>query len=582
MGLVLSGISVSRGVAIGKAQLLRHDLPEVNEYTVPRPLLVEEVTRFKMAVKKAKQQLKAIRKRIPHHTPADIAGFIDTHLLMLEDTALVDAPVSLIRERRCNAEWALKIQRDTLVNVFEEMNDPYLRTRKDDVNHVVDRILHNLVSQGAVTKASVTPQLKGRVVIAEDISPAEMLMLHHQGVAALASQYGGPNSHTAILARSLGIPAVVGVPRLLEYILHNELLVIDGLQGLVLAGPDTIELGYFRRRQKEERRHQSELRKIRELPAVTRDGHTVQLLANVEIPGDIPVIKRMAAAGVGLYRTEMLFINREQPPDEEEQFEVYRKIVRAMKGAPVTIRTLDLGADKAPGGGERRHAAATNPAMGLRAIRCCLREPELFASQLRAILRASAFGEVRMMIPMLTTVQELQQVLRLVEEEKQVLRRRRQRFAGHIAVGGMIEVPAAAVVAQAFARRLDFLSIGTNDLIQYTLAVDRLDEQVNYLYDPLHPAILKLIRLVIEAGRRAGIPVAMCGEMAGDTRYTRLLLGMGLREFSMYPATLLEVKRIVNASDLTRIGPTVKRILRADTREEILTLMDRLNNQEYG
>ncbi len=579
MGLVLSGISVSRGVAIGKAHLLQHDFPEVGEYTVPKPLLTEEITRFRLAVKKARQQLKAIRQRIPAHTPADIADFIDAHLLMLGDAALAEVPVAIIKERRCNAEWALKLQRDALVGVFEEMDDPYLRTRQDDVNHVVNRILRNLLYQGGHPKEA-EPQLKGRLAIAEDISPAEMLMMHYQGVAAIASQYGGANSHTAILARSLGVPAVVGVPRLLDYIRHGEALVIDGRQGVVLAGPDPAELEYFRRRQREERRHLTALRKIRELPAVSRDGHAVQLLANVEIPEDIPATRRAAAAGIGLYRTEMLFINRDQPPDEEEQYRVYRKIVRAMKGRPVTIRTLDLGADKTPGLAERRPAAANNPAMGLRAIRCCLREPELFCAQIRAILRASALGPVRMMIPMLSTVQELQQVLRLVEEEKQHLRRRRQRFDENLPVGGMIEVPAAAVAAPAFARRLDFLSIGTNDLIQYTLAVDRLDEQVNYLYDPLHPAILKLIQLVIGAGRRAGIPVAMCGEMAGDTRYTRLLLGMGLREFSMYPATLLEVKRIVIDAEIGRLSRTVKRILRAESREEILTLVEKLNHLE--
>ncbi len=579
MGLVLSGISVSRGVAIGKAHLLQHDFPEVGEYTVPKPLLTEEITRFRLAVKKARQQLKAIRQRIPPHTPADIADFIDAHLLMLGDAALAEAPVAIIKERRCNAEWALKLQRDALVGVFEEMDDPYLRTRQDDVNHVVNRILRNLLYQGGHPKEG-EPQLKGRLAIAEDISPAEMLMMHYQGVAAIASQYGGANSHTAILARSLGVPAVVGVPRLLDYIRHGEALVIDGRQGVVLAGPDPAELEYFRLRQREERRHLAALRKIRELPAISRDGHAVQLLANVEIPEDIPAARRAAAAGIGLYRTEMLFINRDQPPDEEEQYRVYRRIVRAMKGRPVTIRTLDLGADKTPGLAERRPAAANNPAMGLRAIRCCLREPELFCAQIRAILRASALGPVRMMIPMLSTVQELQQVLRLVEEEKQRLRLRRQRFDENLPVGGMIEVPAAAVAAPAFARRLDFLSIGTNDLIQYTLAVDRLDEQVNYLYDPLHPAILKLIQLVIGAGRRAGIPVAMCGEMAGDTRYTRLLLGMGLREFSMYPATLLEVKRIVIDAEIGRLSRTVKRILRAESREEILTLVEKLNHLE--
>ncbi|HFD92477.1 MAG TPA: phosphoenolpyruvate--protein phosphotransferase [Gammaproteobacteria bacterium] len=574
MGLVLGGISVSRGIAIGKGLLLRCDFPDINEHCVPRPLVVEEITRFRVAINKARQQLRSIRNRIPPRAPADITGFIDTHLLMLEDTALAETPAAIIRERCCNAEWAVKLQCDALVRVFEEMNDPYLRTRKDDVRYVVERILRNLMDQGGHQAAR--PRLEGRIAIAEDIGPAEMLMLHHQGVAALVTCYGGPNSHTAILARSLGIPAVVGVPRLLDYLLQDELLVVDGGQGLVVAGPGPTELDYFHRRQRQEKRRRAELRKLSKLPAITRDGQPVRLMGNIELPEDVPVIRRMAAAGIGLYRTEMLFIDRSDPPGEEEQFEVYRRIVRAMQGAPVTIRTLDLGADKTPLQ-EAHHAVATNPAMGLRAIRCCLREPELFAAQIRAILRASAHGRVRMMIPMLTSVQEVEQVLRLVEEEKSVLRRRRQRFDEALPVGGMIEVPAAAVAAPSFARRLDFLSIGTNDLIQYTLAVDRLDEQVNYLYDPLHPAVLRLIRMVLQAGRRAGIPVAMCGEMAGDTRYTRLLLGLGLREFSMYPASLLEVKHVVNTSDVSRLERPVQRILRAERREEILGLVERLN-----
>ncbi len=579
MGLVLSGISVARGIAIGKSLVLQADFPEIREYTVPRPLLAEEISRFRLAVRKAKRQLKAIRNRIPKHTPAEIAGFIDTHLLMLEDTALAEAPLAIIRERRCNAEWALKIQRDTLVEVFEEMNDPYLRTRKDDVNHVVGRILRNLMGQSHKEEDSET-RFHGRIAVAEDISPAEVLTMHHQGVAGVVTQYGGANSHTAILARSLGIPCVAGVPSLLEYVLNDELLVVDGQQGLLMAAPGTLELEYFRRRQREEKRHRAQLRRIRTLPAVTRDGEAVQLLANVEIPEDIPAARRMAAAGIGLYRTEMLFLNRSEPPDEEEQFQTYAHIVRAMKQAPVTIRTLDLGADKAPGGAFRRHVVAANPAMGLRAIRCCLREPELFAVQLRAILRASALGRVRLMIPMLSTLQELNQVLRLLEEAKETLRHRRQPFDPELAVGGMIEVPAAALQAGSLARRLDFLSLGTNDLIQYTLAVDRLDEQVNYLYDPLHPAVLKLIQRVIQAGRRAGIPVSMCGEMAGDVRYTRLLLGMGLRAFSMYPASLLEVKQIVHDSDTRLLERQVKRILRAERREDILVQVERLNDPD--
>ncbi|HFD92480.1 MAG TPA: phosphoenolpyruvate--protein phosphotransferase [Gammaproteobacteria bacterium] len=578
MGLVVDGISVSRGIAIGKAHLLRQDELEISRHTVPRLLIDEEITRFKIALGKARRQLQAIRDRIPRHTPADIASFIDTHLLMLEDAVLTEAPVEIIRDQQCNAEWAVKTQCEILVNVFEEMNDPYLRTRKDDINHVVDRILRNLVGPDAGMSGSQGHGAKNRIVIAEDVSPAEVLIMHHEGAAGIVTRFGGPNSHTAILARSLEIPAVVGAPHVQEYIRKNELVVLDGRQGSVLALPMSVELNYYRKRQREEKRRLQALKKIKDVPARTLDGVDVQLMANVEIPEDIPSIKKVRADGIGLYRTEMLFINRDRPPDEEEQFQVYRKIVRSMKGAPVTIRTLDLGADKTLQEVQRDHVVMTNPAMGLRAIRCCLKEPETFVTQIRAILRASAYGSVRMMIPMLSNLQELRQVMNLVEEEKKRLRSQRKAFDEAIRIGGMIEVPAAAMAANAFARRLDFLSIGTNDLIQYTLAVDRLDEEVNYLYDPLHPAILKLIRMTIMAGKKAGIPVSMCGEMAGDPRYTRLLLGMGLREFSAYPATLLEIKAIINASRIEMLEKYVKRILRAERQEDILTLVETLNS----
>ena len=577
MGLVVNGISVSRGVAIGKAHLLKRNELEITKHTVPKLLINDEVTRFKVALNKARRQLKAIRNRIPKHTTADIAGFIDTHLLMLEDAVLTDAPIVIIRESQCNAEWALKTQCEMLVNVFEEMNDPYLRTRQDDINHVVDRILRNLLDTHDYPASSSRHEFRARIVIAEDISPAEIMMMFNDGVAGLVTRYGGPNSHTAILARSLGIPAVVGVPHIQDFILKDEMVVLDGKRGMIIALPMPVELNYYRSQQREEKRRLQALKGIKELPSRSRDGIAVQLMANVEIPEDIPIIKKVAAAGIGLYRTEMLFLNSKEPPDEEEQFQIYRKIVRAMKGAPVTIRTLDLGGDKPLQDTQRRYVAMTNPAMGLRAIRRCLKEPEIFIAQIRAILRSSAYGQVRMMIPMLSTLQELRQVLNLVEEEKKKLRNQRKSFDDNMKLGGMIEIPAAAMTAYAFAKRLDFLSLGTNDLIQYSLAVDRLDEEVNYLYDPLHPAILKLIRMTIMAGRKAGIPVAMCGEMAGDARYTRLLLGMGLREFSAYPATLLEIKSIINSSQVATLEKYVKRILRAETQEDIITMLETLN-----
>lgn len=578
MSLVLSGISVTRGVAIGKAVILHHDQPEISEHTIPRPLLQEEITRYRAALRKARQQLRDIRKRIPTDTPGDITAFMDAHLLMLDDGVLSEAPVKIMRARQCNAEWALKLQRDTLVRVFEEMDDPYLRTRRDDVDHVVNRILRNLQGRYDPGHDGRAGQLRGAVLIAGDVSPAETLLMHQQGIAAVVTEYGGPNSHTAILARSLGLPAVVGVHHLRRYLRSGEALVVDAENGMVLAGADAGELAYYRLRQREERRHVAELNKLRERPALTRDGHAVALMANVEQPEEASAAHKLGAAGVGLLRTEMLFLNRETLPEEDEQYEAYLRVVRAMKGAPVTIRTLDLGADKCLGK-EPRTPAASNPALGLRAIRWCLKDPGMFSPQVRAILRVSAHGPVRMLVPMLSGAGEMLQVLRLIAEEKKALEREGVRFDPALPVGGMIEVPAAALAADTLARHLDFFSIGTNDLIQYTLAVDRLDEEVNYLYDPLHPAILRLIQLTIRAGRRAGIPVAMCGEMAGDPDYTRLLLGLGLREFSMVPATLLEVKRVINESRLDTLERTVRRMMRSRSSARIPALIDDLNRR---
>ncbi len=577
MGLVLSGISISRGIAIGQAYLLEHDDLEISEYSIPQHLIKHEITRFKTAVEKARQQLHDIRNRIPINTPTEITAFIDAHLLMLEDAALSEAPKNIIKTRQCNAEWAMKLQRDALVSVFDAMDDAYLRTRKDDVDHVVKRIQSYLINQDGQSHNAPEGWLKNSIVVAEDLSPAEMMMLQHQGVAAFVTEYGGPNSHTAILARSLGIPAVVGIHHIRGYLVQNEILVLDGQRGVVLANPDPQELEYFRSLQRTERLRHAGLKKLKQQPAVTSDGQQVSLLANAELPEDIPAIKRAAAAGIGLYRTEMLFMSHDSLPDEEEQYRTYLKIVRAMKGAPVTIRTIDIGADKQAQGRRQSGSMATNPALGLRAIRWCLKDPAQFIPQIRAILRVSAHGPVKMMIPMLSTIQELTQVLRIVEQEKASMQKHGIRFDKKIPIGGMVEIPAAALAASAFARHLDFLSIGTNDLIQYTLAVDRLDEEVNYLYNPLHPAILQLINMTMVAGKKANIPVTMCGEMAGDTLYTRLLLGMGLREFSMLSGSLLEVKRIIISSDASVLSRRVRKVMKMSNPVEILEFVEKIN-----
>jgi phosphotransferase system enzyme I (PtsI) len=564
--MTLSGISVSRGIAIGEAMVLRREQLDINEYIVPLPLIEEEVTRFRNALARARRQLRAIRDEIPPEAPAEVAALVDTHLVMFDDQMLREGPVEIIRSRRCNAEWALKIQRDLLIQVFEQMDDPYLRARKDDIDHVVNRIQQNLQGRDSFPDQILDHRVHGAIIVADDLSPAEIMLMQKQGVGAFITEFGGANSHTAILARSLGVPAAVGVHHARRYIRQADRLIIEGRLGVVIVAPDQRELRWFRASQRGERKARAELGKLRRRPTVTRDGEPITLMANAEVVEDVNAAREAGAAGIGLFRTEMLFLGRKELPDEAEQYETYVRIVEAMQGAPVTIRTLDLGMDKWVG--EERPAAAegTNPAMGLRAIRWCLKDPAMFSIQLRAILRASARGRVRIMLPMLSDERELLQALSLLEAAKTELRAAGESFDENIDIGAMIEVPAAALSVSRFARHVDFLSIGTNDLIQYTLAVDRLDEEVNYLYDPLHPAVLKLIQMTIAGGRRAGIGVSMCGEMAGEPAYTRLLLGMGLREFSAAPSTLLEVKRIIIESDLTELRRKVRKLLRHQGR----------------
>lgn len=577
MSITIPGSGVSRGIAIGPVHRLEGGETEIYEAVVPRELIENEVARFRRAVRAARQQLKDIRNSIPETTRADISDFIDTHLLMLEDSMLTAAPVELIRKHQCNAEWALKSQRDALATVFDEMDDPYLRTRKDDVDHVVTRIQRILVHEDSYNDTEDGDQLRGAIVIAHDLTPAETALLHHQGVAGFVTESGGPLSHTAILARSLGLPALVGTHVTPQQIREGDVVVLDAAEGVLLTDIDDSTLKDYRRRQRDEIRRQNDLRRLKNKPAVTTDGVHIELHANVELRDDVLAARRAAADGIGLYRTEFLFMNRADLPDEEEQLAQYLSVVKTLKGQPVTIRTLDLGADKQCGNEPASDHLSANPALGLRAIRLCLKHPDLFRPQLRAILRASAKGPVRMMVPMLTSARELTEVLALIDDVKRELQRQHLAFDWNMPVGGMIEVPAAALSAGLFAHRLDFLSIGTNDLIQYTLAIDRVDDEVTYLYDPLHPAVLRLIKLVIDAGLTHDTPVAMCGEMAGDLRYTRLLLGMGLKELSLHPTALLEIKDAIQRCRVATLQPVVDDILGSDDPQRIGELLKVLN-----
>ncbi len=577
MTVSLYGMGVSRGIAIGKAHIIQRDQLDIPEYMIASEGIGAEVDRLNEAVNQAKQQLHAIRDHIPAETTSEIAAFIDTHLLMLDDSALLAEPIRLIRQRCFNAEWALKMQRDALVSVFDEMDDAYLRTRKDDIGHVVNRVQRILLKQTPLRHEEPDSRLAGYIVIADDLAPADTVLIQHHGIAAFATEHGGPTSHTSILARSLGVPAIVGLNEAERYVKEDELVIIDGGSGVMLIDPDENILAHYRQKRQQDRAYDSSLTALKEAPAKTTDNIAITLQANIELPQDFDIVRQVGASGVGLYRTEFLYMNREHPPEEEEHFATYLSVLDALAGLPLTIRTVDLGADKQVDGGHQGGAVQSNPALGLRAVRLCLRESGLFRPQIRAILRASAHGKVRLMLPMLSSPQETLQVIAIIDEIKAELRREGVDFDHDIPIGGMIEVPAAAICADIFARDLDFLSLGTNDLIQYTIAIDRVNNEVNYLYDPLHPAVLRLIQTTLAAGKQAGIPVAMCGEMAGDPKYTRLLLGMGLTEFSLHPNNLLQVKKIIMESNMAELLELAAAALKAKSGPEVQIALEQFS-----
>lgn len=573
MSFSIHGVGVSNGIAIGHAHLVSHALLEVVHYQVPNHLVEQELARFDQAINTVKHDLETVKAQLPTKSPAELAAFINTHLMILNDHTLAEDPKLTIKNEHCNAEWALKQQMESIVEQFDQIEDEYLRERKHDVVQVVERIIKVLL--GRPSQVPVLEQEKAIILVAHDISPADAIQFKHHQFAAFVTDVGGATSHTAILARSLNIPSIVALQRARTLIRDGELLIIDGTQGVVIVNPDKDTLAEYKLKQEQWQIEQQKLKRIKLNKAVTLDGTAIDLYANIEVPDDVVQVKASGATGIGLYRTEFLFMNRREAPNEEEQFEAYKAVAEAMEGKPVTIRTLDLGADKQMNADTER--TCTNPALGLRAIRLCLAEPQMFHIQLRALLRASAFGNIKILIPMLSSLTELRQTLLLIERAKQSLRLQKITFNNEIEVGGMIEIPAAALCAEAFAKELDFLSIGTNDLIQYSLAIDRTDDSVSHLYNPLHPAILQLIEITLKAGQKLGKKVSVCGEMAGDSKLTRLLLGLGLRQFSMHPSHILSVKHQVLQSDLIKLVPAARKILASHDSDKIEPLIQKMN-----
>ena len=581
MTFSLHGIPVSKGIAIGKAVLISRAALEVSHYLVELGKEEAEAQKLLDAFDQVRQELEQLRLGLPKDAPQEMAAFLDVHGMILADPALAEKPIHLIRTQRLNAAWALTTELNDLLEQFAEIEDPYLKERANDIRQVAERVIKALNSQkkdSLENAALLSPSDVGveSIIVAHDIAPHDMLRFKEHAFTGFVTDLGGKTSHTAIVARSMEIPAVVGVSHASEMIRHGDWLVLDGERGVVVVAPDEHLLAEYRKLQAQAIKEARKLQQLKHSRTATADGVDIELFANIELPEDANQAVALGAVGVGLFRSEFLFMDRNQAmPNEDQQYEEYRRVVDLMHGLPVNIRTIDVGADKALGSGSDVSQTGTSP-LGLRAIRWSLTEPEIFLTQLRAILRASAYGQARIMIPMLAHAKEIDETFRLIEKAKQQLHQRGQAFNPNIQVGAMIEIPAAALVLPLFINRFDFLSIGTNDLIQYTLAIDRADHAVAHLYDPLHPAILLLLDSIISQAKRANVPIAVCGEMAGDPALTKLLLALGLTDFSMHFSQLLLVKREILKANVGLLKARISRVLKAYEPEDQAKALERL------
>jgi len=574
MSIVLHGIGIGGGIAIGRAHLISHSSIDVVHYQLEPGEVPGELARFDEAIRTTRKELEMLWGSIPENAPAELGAFLSLHIMLLNDAALSREPRVVIEREQCNAEWALKQQADALIEQFNEIEESYLRERKQDVMQVVERIYKNLAgANGELPEAD--DLIDDAILIAHDLSPADMVYFKDSNYAAFVTEVGGATSHTAILARSLDLPSIIATHTARQLINEDELVIVDGIQGVIIVSPDDMVLTEYRRRLRSWRVAKSKLASIKKSNAQTQDGTPIELVANIELPQDVDDVLNSGAVGVGLFRSEFLFLGRDNLPTEDEQFDAYREVATRLNGQPLTIRTLDLGADKNPKWSQ--YTTADNPALGLCGIRLCLAEPALFRTQLRAILRASVHGRVRILFPMVNSVAELRQAVTQLALAREELDATGQAYDPDMQVGAMIEVPSAALTVNMLAKYVNFFSIGTNDLIQYTLAIDRNDDAVSHLYDPTHPAVLYLLWHTIKTANKAGVPVSICGEMAGDARLTRLLLGMGLRKFSMPPANLLSVKRVVLDTHLDHISPVVSKILRTNDPDRVHDLLTQLN-----
>jgi phosphoenolpyruvate-protein phosphotransferase (PTS system enzyme I) len=571
MRIVLTGIGASRGMVLGRARLVQPSQYIIDDTRLEPGEIEAEATRLQLALETAQAELRVIREKLHGALAREIGEFIDAHSMLLNDPELLTGLFDLVRRGRYRAGAALQLQRDRLAAVFEAMDDPYLRSRREDIDHVIGRVQSALARETSPAERQIAARV-GTILVSDQIAPAEMTHLTEQGVLAAVCTGSSALSHSAILARSMRLPMVVGAHDALAEVHDDDLLLVDGDKGEVVVHPTAQDLARYRQHQRDAQREGRRLAELAHAPTRTRDAVRIRLFANAELAGDVAQARAHGADGIGLYRTEFLFLQRHHLPDEDEQFQAYRDLVLGMGGLPVTIRTLDLGADKADTTGLAL-TTEPNPALGMRGVRLSMRRPALFATQMRAILRASAYGPLRILVPMVTYAAEMQATRRLIQICARDLRTEGHEVADHFELGAMIEVPAAAVALPMLIRHVDFVAIGTNDLVQYTLAADRNNDALSELYDPLHPAVLQLLSATIRCGEKAGKAVSLCGEMASDARYTALLIALGLTDFSMHSGALLEVRDAVGRCDRGRLRRLAPRLLRAEERDELLDLL---------
>ena len=581
MTLVLKGIAVSKGISIGKSYIFKKGQPSVEEKIVKKNQILKEKRRFDDATKKTLNQFEFIKQSINPAIKKNAAMFLDTHIFLIKDKTFINNVRKNIRNKNYSADWAIYFEFLQIQKSFENIEDPYIKQRIEDIKHVVMKILENL-KDNQIKPQKTFKNFKKRIIICDDLTPTDVLIMHESKGLGLISEFGGPSSHSSILTRSLEMPAVVGVKNAQVVIKDGDTLILDGNEGNLIINPEKKALSYYKDLQQKDLKKKRVMSTILKKDNVTLDGKKIEIMINLELPQELKIINKTNIDGVGLFRTEYLYTDRKDLPTEDEQFIAYKKIIQKMKNVPVTFRTLDVGSDKEVSGNIKTGSVAKNPALGLRGIRHSLYEQHIFISQIKAILRAGYYGNIKILLPMITNISEVKSSINLIEDAKKKLTREKKNFVKKFDIGIMIEVPSSAVLAKKFTKYVDFLSIGTNDLVQYTLAIDRIDDEVNYLYDPMNSAVLSLIKTTIDAGNESNTPVAMCGEMASDINYIRLLMGLGLRSFSMHPSAVPEVKNVITATDTSKIKDLSDQILDIDDSDQKSLLLNELNKKVFN